>query len=116
MHCAPFGPGLSLRATNRAARSQATSVLTRREVTAVNDFMTIGAVTSPALGCYGTGEAAGARRTAPPVNTVKGTSLPIVGFGALLGVVAAGMGADQVQGIGVDRVRTAAAPGIPPRW
>ena len=82
----------------------------------MNDFMTIGAVTSPVLGFYGTEEAAGARRTVPPVNTVKGTSLPIVGFGALLGVVAAGMRADQVQGIGVDRVRTAAAPGIPPRW
>jgi hypothetical protein len=88
----------------------------RREVTAVSDFMTIGAATSPVVGFGWTGEAAGARRTVPPVNTVKGTGLPVVGCGALVGVVAVGMGADQVQGIGVDRVRTAAAPGIPPRW
>jgi hypothetical protein len=91
-------------------------VPTRREVTAVNDYMTIGAVTSPVLGFHWTGEAAGARCTLPPVDAVKGTGLPIAGFGALLGVVVAGMGADQAQGTGVDRVRTATAPGIPPRW
>jgi hypothetical protein len=79
----------------------------------VNDISTIGAATSPVLSFYWIGEAAGARRTAPPVHTVKGTGLPFVSGGTSVGVV---MGADQLQGIGVDRIRTAADPGIPPRW
>ena len=80
----------------------------------MNDFITIGAATSPVLGFVWAGEAAGARRTVPPVHTVKGTGLPFVGLDALVGV-GVGMRADQVQGIGVDRTRTAADPGIPPR-
>ena len=43
-------------------------------------------------------------------------SLPdihFVGRGTPVGVV---MGADQLQGIGVGRIRTAADLGIPPRW
>jgi hypothetical protein len=79
----------------------------------VNDYITIGAATSPVLAFSWTGEAAGARRTAPPVHTVKGTGLPFVSGGTLVGV---GMRADQLQGIGVDRIRTAADPGIPSRW
>jgi len=81
-------------------------------VVRVNDFIMIGAATSPVLGFCWTGEAAGAPRTAPPVHTVKGTSLSFVGGTP----VSVGMGADQLQGIGVDRIRTAADPGIPPRW
>ena len=76
----------------------------------MNDFIKIGAATSPVLGFGWTGEAAGARHTAPPVNTVKGTGLPFVGLGALVGV---GVRADQVQGTGVDRMPIAADPGIP---
>ena len=79
----------------------------------MNDFITIGAATSPVLGFDWIGEAAGARRTVPPVHTVKGTGLPFVGLGTSVGV---GMRADQLQGIGVDRIETAADPGIPPRW
>jgi hypothetical protein len=79
----------------------------------VNDFITIGAATSPVLGFDWTAEAAGARRTVPPVHTVKGTGLPFVGLGTSVGV---GMRADQLQGIGVDRIETAADPGILPRW
>jgi len=79
----------------------------------VNDFITIDAATSPVLGFNWTEEAAGARRAVPPVQTVKGTGLPFVSGGTPVGVV---MGADQLQGIGVDRIRTAADPGIPPRW
>ena len=78
----------------------------------MNDFMTIGPATSPVLGLGWTGEAAGARCTAPPVQTVKGTGLPFVGRTALAGIV---MKADQAQGTGVIRVRLAAVPGIPPR-
>ena len=80
----------------------------------VDNIMT-GAATSSVLGFGRTGEAAGARRTAPAVHTVKGTGLPIAGFGAPVGVVGVGMGADQLQGSGVVRVRIAADPGIPPR-
>ena len=79
----------------------------------MNDIIMIGTATSPVVGFCWTGEAAGARRTAPPVQTVKGTGLPFVGGGTPVSV---GMGADQLQGIGVDRIRTAADPGIPPRW
>ena len=79
----------------------------------MNDFITIDAATSPVLGFCWTGEAAGARRTNPPVHTVKGTGLSFVGAGTPVGVR---MGADQLQGIGVDRIRTAADLGIPPRW
>ena len=79
----------------------------------MNDFITIDAATSPVLGFRWTGEAAGARRTAPAVHTVKGTGLSFVGGGTPVSVA---MGADQLQGIGVDRIRTAADPGIPPRW
>jgi hypothetical protein len=82
----------------------------------MNDFMTIDAVASHVLGFGWTGEAAGARRTVPPVTTVKGTDLPFADLGALVGAVSVGMGADQVQGTGVDRIPTGAAPGIPPRW
>ena len=80
------------------------------------DNITIGAATSPVLGLGWTGEAAGARCAVPPVHTVKGTGLPFVGHGTPVGVVGVGMGADQLQGSGVIRVRTAADPGIPPRW
>ena len=79
----------------------------------MNDFITIDTATSPVLGFRWTEEAAGARRTVPPVHTVKGTGLSFVGAGTPVGVV---IGADQLQGIGVDRMPTAAAPGIPPRW
>jgi hypothetical protein len=89
-----------------------TSANARREVDRVKDFITIDAATSPVLGFCRTEEAASVRRTVPPVYTVKGTGLPFVG-GTPVGVV---MGADQLQGIGVDRIRTAADPGIPPRW
>lgn len=78
----------------------------------MNDFMTIGPATSPVLSLGWTGEAAGARRTARPIQAVKGTSLPVVGRTALAGVV---MEADQAQGTGVFRVRPTAVPGIPPR-
>ena len=76
--------------------------------------ITIGAATSPVLGSGWTGEAAGARRTVPPVTTVKGTGLPFASLGTV-GVLGGGMGAVQVQGIGVARTRIAADPGIPPR-
>jgi hypothetical protein len=82
----------------------------------VIDISTISATTSPVLGFGWTGEAAGARRTVPPVTTVKGTGLPFASLGTV-GVVGVAMGADQFQGTGVDRVRIAADnPGIPPRW
>ncbi len=81
----------------------------------MNDYMTIGAATSSVLGLSRTEEAAVARRTVPPVQTVKGTGLPFVGFGTPVGVAGAGMGADQLQGIGVVRIRIATDPGIPPR-
>jgi hypothetical protein len=79
----------------------------------VNDFITIDAATSPVLGFCWTGEATGAPRLAPPVHAVKGTGLPFVSGGT---PVAVAMGADQLQGIGVDRIKTAADPGISPRW
>jgi hypothetical protein len=80
----------------------------------VKNLITICAATSPAQDFRWTGEAAGARRTVPPVYAVKGTGLPFASLGTPVGVV--GMGADQLQGIGVDRARTATDPGIPPRW
>ena len=79
------------------------------------DNITIGAATSPVLGLGRTGEIAGARCMAPPVHPVKGTGLPFVGHGTPVGVVGVGTWADQLQGSGVIRVRTAADPGIPPR-
>jgi hypothetical protein len=62
----------------------------------VTNYITIGAATSPALSQGWTGEAAVARRTVPSVVTVKGTGLPISGFGArrAAGVL---MGADRVR-------------------
>jgi hypothetical protein len=90
-----------------------TSANARREVDRVKDYITIDAAASPVLGFCRTEEAAGVRRTVPPVQTVKGTGLPFVGRGTPVGAV---MGADQLQGIGVDRIRTAADLGIPPRW
>lgn len=81
--------------------------------------MTICTATSLVLGSSRTGEAAVARRTVPPVHTVKGTGLPFAGLGATsfgtVAVVGGAMGPDQVQGTGVVRVRIAADPGIPPR-
>lgn len=82
----------------------------------MKNLVTFGAATSPVLGFGWTGEAAGARRTVPPVHPVTGTGLPIAGPDAYVGVVSLGMRADQVQGIGVDRVKVAATdPGIAPR-
>jgi hypothetical protein len=82
----------------------------------VKNLMTFGAATSPVLGFGWTGEAAGARRTVPPVHTVQGTGLPIAGPDAYVGVVGLGMRAVQVQGIGVDRAKAAVTdPGIAPR-
>ena len=83
--------------------------------------MTICAATSLVLGSGRTGEAAVARRTVPPVQTVNGTGLPFAGFDATrfraVGVVGGAMGPDQVKGTGVVRVRIAADPGIlPRRW
>ena len=71
----------------------------------MNDFITNGAATSPVLVSGRSGEAAGARRTVPPVHKVEGTGLPIGGFGT--GFVASGVavvltGADRVRG-GDDR-------------
>jgi hypothetical protein len=82
----------------------------------MNDISMIGTATSSVLGSIWTGEAASARCTVPPVRPVKGTSLPIAGGGARFGGVEVLMGADQLQGTGVDRVRAAADQGIPPRW
>lgn len=85
----------------------------------MNDFITIGAATSPVLGYDWAGGAADVRRTVPPVHTAKGTGLPIGGFGAdfrTSGVAVVVMGADQVQGTTAVRIRTVADPGIPPRW
>jgi hypothetical protein len=81
----------------------------------VNDFIKIGAATSPVLGFGRIGEAATARCAVPPVHKVKGTGLPFAGVGTHVGVVGVGMGADQLQGMGVDRITAAADPGIPPR-
>ncbi len=78
------------------------------------DNIMIGVTTSPVLGSCWTGEVATARRTAPPVHTVKGTGLPFASLGAV-GVVGVAMGPDQVQGTGVVRIRIAADLGIPPR-
>src|SRR5918995_6271543 len=107
MRCAPFRRGLSLRTTKRAVGSPATPPVPGGRWSAVVDNIMTGAATSSVLGFGWTGEAAGARRTVPPVNTVKGTGLPIAGFGAPVGV-GVGMGADQLQGSGVVRIRIAA--------
>jgi hypothetical protein len=80
----------------------------------VSDFISIGAATSPVLGRDPAGEAAAARRTVPPVTTVKGTGLPIGGFGTS-GVAVVLMGADQVQGATTARIQAVADPGISPR-
>ena len=79
------------------------------------DFMTISVATSPVLGYGWIGEAASARRTVPPVCTVKGTGLPFAALGTV-GAVGVAMGTDQLQGTGVDRSRIGVVPGIPPRW
>ena len=86
----------------------------------MNDFITIGAATSPVLVSGRSGEAASARRTVPPVQKVEGTGLPIGGFGT--GFVASGVavvltGADRVRGATTTvRMPAVAEQGIPPRW
>lgn len=81
----------------------------------MNDYIKIGAETSPVLGFGRIGEVAAERCAAPPVRKVKGTGLPFAGVGTHVGVVGVGMGADQLQGMGVDRITAAADPGILPR-
>ncbi len=85
----------------------------------MNDFITNVAATSPVLVSGRSGEAAGARRTVPPVPKVEGTGLPIGGFG--IGFVASGVavvltGADRVRGATTVRMPAVAEQGIPPRW
>jgi hypothetical protein len=97
-------------------------------IPAVNDLITIDAVTSSALGFW-TGEVAVAPRCVSPLAEIKGTGLPFGGpivptiertrpsFTAP-GAYALGagvMGADQVQGIAVRVPVVAAVQGDPPR-
>lgn len=84
----------------------------------MNDLMTIGAATSPVLDYHWAGEAAGARRTVPPVRRVKGIGLPLAGVGTRLGAVGVVgvVDADQVQWDAFVRIPTAADRRIPPRW
>ena len=94
-------------------------------IRAVNDLITIDAVTSSALGFW-TDEVVGAPRCNSPLATIKGTGVPAAGPSApkikgtglpftATGADALGaMWTDQVQGIAV-RVPVAAVQGDPPR-
>jgi hypothetical protein len=126
IRCAGFGPRPSLFITR--GRPYRTLPPHEEEVIpAVNDLITIDAVTTSALGFW-TGEVAAVPRCVSPLAKTKGTGVPAAGpttpkvNGTGLHFVGTGAGAlgvgamwtDQVQGIAV-RVPVAAVQGDPPR-
>ncbi len=126
MRCAGFGPGPSLFLDSRPSSPEAAAAQ-EEVIPAVNDLITIDAVTSSALGFW-TDEVLVGPRCVSPLAKIKGTGVPaagpsfpeIEGTGLLLtgmGAYALGagaMGTDPVQGIAV-RGAVAAVQGDPPR-
>jgi hypothetical protein len=126
MRCAEFGARLSLFLDSRPSLPDAAAAQ-EEVIRAVNDLITIDAVTSSALGFWTDEPVIGPRcasplarikgtgvpATGPSFPAVKGTGLPFIGTGAYA-LGAGAMGTDPVQGIAV-RGAVAAVQGDPPR-